>query len=503
MKQASLCQGLKSVLAVFVCAVFLSGCMASNPYSSPWSIPYPTNSQSKQQQNQATHRPDIDWQTAAKRRSLEVYYDQEQATTTEEQRRRIYIEKQRAEQAQNGGYQRPGQRFSNRQISSEVLKPPAGQAQNQIEAEPLPPKFKKKTGEITVALLLPTSGQYSKLGKSMMQAAQMALFDLDSKSFRLLPKDTKGTAEGAHIAAREAVAEGADLILGPVFSDSVRSAQIAVGHSNVPMVAYTTDWKVAGRNTYIMGFLPFSQVIRVVNYARHKGYQNTAFFGPSNDYSNIVMRTLHYSLRQQGGYIAKTGHFSIAQPDLHTIVKDFIGEVVDGKKSSVVPDDAVLQFDSVMVPVGGQALKSVANMFSYYNVDQKRVRFLGTGLWDDVNLSREQMLNGAWFAAPDPNLRRDFETRYQNNFGAAPERLATLAYDSMALAIVLAKTHNGYGEPYSRERLVTEQGFAGIDGIFRFRRDNLVERGLAVLEVKNDGLKVIDPAPKAFFIQNN
>src|SRR5690606_20008735 len=104
----------------------------------------------------------------------------------------------------------------------------------------------------------------------------------------------------------------------------------------IPMIAYTTDWKAAGRNTYVMGFLPFSQVIRVTNYALYKGYENIGFFGPGNEYATIVLRTLHYSLQQNGRHIAKIGNFSMTQPDLHETVREFLEapEIVKGKKRS-------------------------------------------------------------------------------------------------------------------------------------------------------------------------
>lgn len=483
------------LLPLLLSSLFLTGCQSYGgfPYTSPWSF----SKQAAHQQDGAAEnapRPEIDWQTPEKRQSLEVYYH-EAAREAAAQRGEDYsrqIEQERLYQQRTG---RDGA------VSSEILKPPAGSAGYDRGPAAVP-----ATGqhEVTVALLLPLSGQHGKLGKSMMQASQMALFDLDSSKFRLMPKDTKGTPEGAVAAAEDAIAEGAQLILGPLFSDSVKAVRTLTEPRGIPMIAYTTDWKAAGRNTYVMGFLPFSQVIRVTNYALHKGYGNIGFFGPGNDYATIVLRTLHYSLQQNRSHIAKIGNFSMAQPDLHETVREFLEapEIVKGKKSSS-QSAYIPPFDAVMVPVGGQVLQSVSNMFSYYNAPQKRVRLLGTGLWDDPTLVNEQTLHGAWFAASDPALRRGFEENFKANFGQEPERLASLAYDSTALAIVLAKTHSGYGSPYARDRIVTPQGFAGIDGIFRFRPDNLVERGLAVLEITRNGLKVIDPAPQAFFVAIN
>jgi len=471
------CQVLKRVfflMLVLPVLVFLAGCQTTAPYSSPWSFPYPTTDRDAPREAADVAPPEMDWRTAETRRGLEVYYHR-------------------------AGPDAEGEMHHHRGgVSQEVLKPPSGTPEfSAIRRDRTAPPT-AQPGEVTVALLLPLSGQHSRLGQSMMQAAQMALFDLDSQAVRLLPKDTKGTPDGAQQAALQALDEGAQLILGPVFSESVKAVSAVAAPSRTPVIAYTTDWTAAGSNTYVMGFLPFSQVIRIVNYAVHRGYRDIGFFGPHGDYGTIVMRTLHYSLQQHRMNVGKIGNFSPTEPELHHVVQEFLEAPAPRRGAA-----ENFPIDSVVVPVGGQALQTVANMFSYYNAGQRRVRFLGTGLWDDPSLAGEQTLHGAWFAASDPALRKDFEDRYRENFRRAPERLASLAYDSMALAVVLAKTHDGYGHPYARNRLVTQSGFAGIDGIFRFRRDNLVERGLAVLEITRDGPRVIDPAPEAFHFASN
>ncbi len=480
MRNNNIGQAFKHISFIIIFAFLFVGC-TSAPYDRAWVDSYSKDKYAQQQ------KPTINWSTQKKRKSLQIYYDTAQEDINKQQ--------------YNFANQQ-GNNHSSYDNNVSVIE------YDYIEDAP---QNKIANKEIIVALLLPMSGKYSHIGKSMMNAAQMALFDLDGSAFKLIPKDTKGTEAGARQAAIEAVQAGADLILGPVFSKNAHVVKLATKYSNIPIITYTTDWTVAGGNAYVMGFLPFSQVIRVVNYASDNGYGRIGFLGPSNNYSDIVLRTLRYSLKKQNKYLVKDRHFSAGQPDLHVIVQDFIGveipdetEPADGIKPKVnIKDDVVLPFDAVMLPVGGQTLKSLTNMFTYYNVDAKRVKFLGTGLWDDESLTHEVSLYGGWFAAPDPNLRADFNQRYQENFGEKPERLASLAYDSAALAIVLAKTYGGVGEPYSKERLVTQQGYAGIDGIFRFRPDNLVERGLAVLEITPRGIKVIDPAPDAFFIVNN
>ena len=41
-------------------------------------------------------------------------------------------------------------------------------------------------------------------------------------------------------------------------------------------------------------------------------------------------------------------------------------------------------------------------------------------------------------------------------------------------------------------------GFAGLDGIFRFKSNGIAERGLAVLEMRRGRFQIISPAPEFF-----
>ena len=123
------------------------------------------------------------------------------------------------------------------------------------------------------------------------------------------------------------------------------------------------------------------------------------------------------------------------------------------------------------------------------------MRYLGTALWNDPRLGTEPTLVGGWFAAPTPRLWDNFKARYQQSFGSAPPRIASLAYDATALAAVLAQQPGG---GFRQETLAQRGGFVGIDGIFRFLPSGEVERGLAVMELQRGEVRVIDPAPQSF-----
>jgi len=150
-------------------------------------------------------------------------------------------------------------------------------------------------------------------------------------------------------------------------------------------------------------------------------------------------------------------------------------------------------FQAVMLPEGGTRLRTLGPLLPYYEIDPLIVRFLGTGLWNNEETRREPVLHGGWFAGPDAEAHEAFATRYQSAFGDEPSRIASHAYDAVLLAVFFANE----GE-VSRAALEDPEGFYGADGLFRFRADGQIERGLAVYEVRRDGFRVIDPAPRSF-----
>lgn len=347
--------------------------------------------------------------------------------------------------------------------------PPVAQA-------PQPPPVAAPVPQTTkVALLLPLSGPNAQIGQAMQDAAQLALFDLAGDRFELLPRDTKGTPAGAVDAARQAVAEGANLILGPLFGAEVAAVRPIAQNAGIDLLAFTNDWTQAGNGTYVMGFVPGDQVMRVAGFARSRGISRFVALAPRNQYGDAVVSAMQ-TAGQRFATSVQVERYDANLTDLSIPAKQ-------------VPP----QSQAVVLSEGGPRAQAMAAALNAAGVNPAQVRFLGTGLWDDPSLGQEPSLLGGWFAAPAPQARAEFEAKFDRIYGRKPPRIATLAYDTTAIAAVLAKM----GPPgrYDRAMLTNANGFEGIDGLFRLNQNGLVERGLAVLEVTPTGSRVLDPAP--------
>jgi branched-chain amino acid transport system substrate-binding protein len=340
---------------------------------------------------------------------------------------------------------------------------------------------------VRVALLLPLSGPNAALGRSMQSAAELALFDSGNNQFALLVRDTE-TGGGAATAAQRAIADGARLILGPLFSNQVDQVAPIARQAGVPVISFSTDRSVAGPNIYVMGILPELQVDRIIQYATSQGLTRFAALVPNSNYGRTVTQALNLAVSGGAGTVSSVEYYDTGTTDLAPNVQRIAG--------------ASGSYDALLIPEAGDRLRLIAPLLPVYNIDPARTKILGTTLWSDTRLGTEPALAGAWFAAPPQESWQRFEERYRQLYGDGPARLATLAYDATALAAALARAAGpeaaAAGALYDRAALTQTDGFAGIDGIFRFRQDGIVERGLAVMELQYGNIVTRDPAPARF-----
>jgi branched-chain amino acid transport system substrate-binding protein len=409
--------------------------------------------------------------------------------------------------------------------------------------------------EIKVGLMLPLSGPASGLGQDMLQAAQMALFDVGQNDVVLLPRDTGGTPEGARRAATELIGEKVEVIIGPLYSQAVQATSPIAQQGGIPVLAFSNVSSVATTDTYLLGFRPEEQVARVVQFALRNvqrqpdqaesfdpgaaglgtGGQSPAFgtmaargpvriagLAPDDAYGATALQALRRAVIAGGGELAMTAFYPPDLADPSPVVRqvaDFdqrqAALEAERRRLEAVGDEAAQAqlrrletldtlggppFDAILIADGGDRLRSVASLLTFYDVDPAEVRFLGTMRWqDDPRVLEETALRSGWIAALPPETMNAFRNRYQSAFGTEPQQLAALAYDATALVVIVARDLGD--RDFESLTLTNPEGFSGATGLFRLRPDGLADHSLAILEVDGTATRVIDPAPSSLVDQ--
>lgn len=350
--------------------------------------------------------------------------------------------------------------------------------------QPQQPATAIGSGQVRAGLILPLSagGNAGPVAQAMRNAAELALSEFSAPNVQLLVKDDGGTAQGAQAAAEAAINEGAEIIIGPLFAPSVAAVgQVARGR-NIPVIAFSTDTSVATRGVYLLSFLPESDVERVIDYAVSRSKRSFAALIPENAYGNVVEAAFRQAVARHNARTVALERYAADPGRMQEAVR------------RLVP--ALAQADAVFLPGEPEAVAAVAQLLATSTGNLRRLQFLGTGLWDDPRIASNSTLQGGWFAAPDTGGFRSFAARYQKRYGQEPPRTASLAYDAVSLVAALVKTQGP--QRFSEQVLTNPSGFAGVDGIFRFKPDGTNERGLGVVRVTPSGPQTVSPAPKAF-----
>ena len=207
---------------------------------------------------------------------------------------------------------------------------------------------------------------------------------------------------------------------------------------------------------------------------------------PQNAYGTIAESALNRAAGRAGGSVVALDRFPRTGTGVQSASTAMAGKVLNQSNN----------IQALFLPEGGELLSAAGRALTAGGVQPGTIKMLGTGLWDDAATARVALANGGWYAGVSPQLVSRFDGRYQSTYGSRPHRIASLAYDAVSLAVTASKQA---GSGQSLDRVITNsEGYKGVNGLFRFRRNGLIQRGLSILEVTPTGPQVISAAPDRF-----
>ncbi|WP_228275197.1 penicillin-binding protein activator [Stakelama tenebrarum] len=363
-------------------------------------------------------------------------------------------------------------------IIPEPERPPVTQPTPTQPDVPVDPGLPQDEARHRVALLVPMSGTNAGVGRSLANATQLALLDTNADNIRITTYDT---ATGAAAAATQAIADGNGLILGPLLADDVRAVSPIARRAHVPLLSFSNDVSVAGNGTYILGYVPSQSIGRVVDYARSSGITDFAGLMPGGLYGERASTAFLRAVEDAGGRVVAM-------------------ETYDGRSGSLASAANRLgadPFQAVLIAGSGDTAAAAVPLLRRTD-GGATARVLGTELWNsDSSIGSKSALEGAFFASVSNNYYRQYAAKYRSRFGSAPYRLSTLGYDSVLLTVRIARDWR-VGQPFPEGRLLASDGFAGLDGAFRFGRDGIAQRALEVQEIRDGSTVTVSSAPRGF-----
>lgn len=346
---------------------------------------------------------------------------------------------------------------------------------------------------LKIALLLPLTGEYSKLGQQLLDAAQLALFQFGDPGVLLVPLDTGASSFDAVKAAQQAADGGAKLILGPVFSQSTTAIMPIAKKYDIPVISFSNDKSLAGTGAFILGMQPEQQIHKIVEYA----YQQKQIAGytailPNNNLGAAASKELRLTLARFPGTAILRNEIYRTDARNHVIglTKHVQGayETAAGGKN--------YQVRALLLPEGAERVLPIADILRTYPFDGSKVQLLGSSQWYDDRLLGHEVLEGAIFAAPPRENHQQFVASFEQTYQYQPSAISSLAYDGIALVVTLKRLSQDGN--IQQHILLDRRGFTGIDGVFRFRNDGICERALAIMQIRGGSFIELLPAPQSF-----
>lgn len=343
---------------------------------------------------------------------------------------------------------------------------------------------------VQVALLLPSGSGVAGdeiLARDLKQAADMAIADLAGRvTIDLRVYDAGSDPTLAAQMANQAAADGAMIILGPVFGESANAAGQAVRDKGLNVLSFSNNTDIAGGNVFVLGPTFQNSAARLTAYAARQGKGNILVVHDQTPQGDLGSRAISSAAAGSGARVVGTVPYQFSGPGVTAAVPSIVSTARSSGATSLF-----LTADSA------GALPLLAQVLPQAGLSPSSIQFVGLTRWDIPPATMSLPgVQGGWFALPDPGLNNQFQSRFTAAYGALPNPIAGLAYDGIAAIGALVKS--GRPDPFSSAALTQGAGFAGVNGIFRLRADGTNVRGLAIAQVQNGTYMIIDPAPRSF-----
>ena len=360
---------------------------------------------------------------------------------------------------------------------------------------------------IKVGVMLPLSGEHSEIGNLILNAIEMAVFQTDENKLELHIKDTEAKSNKAKKVLSELIGEGVEVIIGPLFSKSLAAIQSEVVRSNINIFALTNNINLRNKGIWIFGVDPQAQTEKVLQYALEKGSKNIAALLPQNAYGLLLFDTITSFTQANLMKIEKIEfyNFSVESQrkaaqkisegfEEYKVYLDKIKEQDDDEEKGNEVLFMEKPFDNVFIAAAGQNLTVLSSQLQYNNVDPKIVQYLGISSWEDVSILNEPALEGGIFVTTSEMYQKKIKLIYKNSFSKEMPKIAMIAYDIVALLGSL----NSLGSNSNIYDLVNDEGYIGLRGLFRLKKNGVVERAFQLKKIKNKKFTILKKANSQF-----
>ncbi len=362
--------------------------------------------------------------------------------------------------------------------------------------------------KIKVATLLPLSGKSKDLGTAMLNSIVLSLFENDKNGdIELVVFDSKENISDTKKAITDIAAQDIKVVIGPIFSSDIEAISSIVAKNEMTILSFSNNQSLSQREgIFLMGFLPEQQIERMSAYSILTGKDSIAIIAPNNQYGLKFSNILREMVNKKDGNFIGSQFYANNSKDLERAVSKIlnINAIPERLKNTISKDikpEERIYANSIFIPESGRTLSKIVALINELNVSERPIQIIGSSNWDDISTLNDPNLIGGWFVGANPTRYRDFEKKYYQIYNKFPPRISSIGYD--AAFAVIETVRKSAKRNLSPEDFINYQssknGFKGMDGLFRFLPNGIVQRNFAILEIGNGRFDMIDSPTTMFF----
>ena len=355
--------------------------------------------------------------------------------------------------------------------------------------------------KLKVGLLAPFSGEYKKLGESLLLSTQLALNEIGNENIIIIPRDSgSNNKESLNSAIKEIRSNGAKIIIGPMTSSSFKELG---KYNDTIFISLSNKEPKISNNVINIGISLESQLAAIERLLIKEKKIKTVILYPKNKYEKFIdkkiksLKLKNYEVfkynsdpRILTGEIEKLTNYSQRKKNLKTR-KNILQKKDDArsKKELEILESLYtlgsVNFDSVIVIDFGNNLKSVLSSLVYTDVDDKKVLIATINQWFDESIFRENLVKNLYFPSVDMKQFKKYNKNYFKTFGVKPDEITILAYDALGLIYYVWNKNNGIK---NINNFFIKEKIKGKIGTFKFT-EKKVSQQLKIYKTENNKFK--------------
>jgi len=356
--------------------------------------------------------------------------------------------------------------------------------------------------KIKIGLLVPTTGQHSEIGKSIIKSVRLAINKIDNPLIEILPRDTQSNPLITLRKAKELNEIGVKIIIGPVFNKNLIYLDEI---KDVIFLSLTNKTINNPKNIISTGINSESQFNTISKFQKINEIEKTIILIPKVNYkeeiekaiqqSKIKVNKVHYyesdptKLTNQIEEITK--YFQRKQ-NLENEIKRLEKSNKPNKKREIedlkkLDTLGKVDFDAIIISDFDESLKSITTSLLYTDVSPKDVYFITLNQWFDESLLKETSSQPIYFPSINKENYDYFIKTYHETFNEYPNQLSFLSYDLIGLVYYLIVKNNFV---VSKKMFLKKNMFKGKIGIFDIK-NNKINHILNFYKVEDGSFKKI------------